>query len=797
MAGADLACQIDEAIAASSGGAAQNGRLWQESGCLLIQLETAGAADAAGLATIILEVRQARPGQRAYRIVDNLAFGYRTSGQVLLQRHLALLDRVIVALARLFAEIGFDPSRDTVSPKGENSKVSFPTPYHHAYLESETPLDSDLIRRYREDGHVLVRRAVHRDVILSARPFVLSALERSWPHDLPAVHERPDAYSRAFTQIVDIGLQDPVMRTFTHSRRIARMAADLMGVDTVRLLCEDWLVKEAGASLTPWHQDEAVYPFDARATITCWIPLQDVGEKGGLLRFARGSHRIGLAPIENINDVSEGEFARIIEREGLLIDRLPPMYIGDVSFHNGRTVHGAFPNESEAPRIVLALHYFAGDARLKAPTTPTMAALLENAVPNGAIGDPASSSRWPLVYEAAASIRAVEPRTSKNATPAFHLRATSVWGDNGQIDIWIKDGRIRFRPVEGAEELAPPGGFVFSGLVDCHSHISYPHERDTPVHSESWMNARRDDYAATGVLLLRDMGAVDDAISSLVDVPGLPRVHACGNMILPYDEFPFTCTKPEHLVEACSERVRRGARWVKVFADWTSDYRGRIDAGFTGNDDVTYSAENLARAVNAVHMLGGRVAAHCFTRAGAEVAILAGADSLEHGWGLDEALLSEMAARKIGWVPLVGIAPSMWEIARRERDPARLAWIEEAMDRVSRLLPIAVSMGVEIYAGTDRFPEVTVADEIRQLCELGLSPERSLAAGAWAARKWLGEPGLEEGAPADIVLYRSDPRRDLDVLSRPELILVSGERVRPSFAHVRPRYRTWSEREID
>jgi imidazolonepropionase-like amidohydrolase len=266
-------------------------------------------------------------------------------------------------------------------------------------------------------------------------------------------------------------------------------------------------------------------------------------------------------------------------------------------------------------------------------------------------------------------------------------------------------------------------------------------------------------------------------------------------MILRHQEPPFTPTEPDQLVRAFEERIARGARWVKVFADWSQDYRGRINSGFSADDELTYPLEQLAMAVELAHERGARVAAHCFTRAGAEVAVRAGVDSLEHGWGIDERLIDEMAETGTAWTPLAGIAASMWRIAKRDREPQRAAWIEASMHALGRLLPRAHAAGVRILAGTDTFPTVTLADEIRQLHELGLDRETALAAGSWAARAWLGEPQLDDGAPADLVVYRSDPRQDLDVLLAPELILVGGVRVQPSLAHVRPRFVAWSERD--
>jgi imidazolonepropionase-like amidohydrolase len=779
----DLAGALTSAVAEATEGAWEVSRAYQERGSLFLVVEGAEPP-------LILEIRTADPDTKAYRVLHGLAFSYRADGE-LAPAHRPRLDAAVPALATVLTRHGFDPARDDLRAEADEP-AAFPTPFHVAYFEgAPPPLPEDTVEAYRRDGHVLVRRALRPDVLFSARRCAHEALARAWPHHLPPVEERPDAYSRSFTQITDLGLDDARLRVLTHAPRIAAMAAQLMGVPAVRLFCEDWLIKEPGALITPWHQDAAVFPFDAEATITCWIPLQNVPEGLGLLRFARGSHRHGLAPVENISDESEERFAALIEERGLAVDRLPPVFLGDVSFHDGRTVHGAFCNGGEEPRVVLALHCFADGARLKAPSTPTMAEVLRHAVPGGAPGEPAVSARWPLLHD----VRGPGPRVRIEGREAYRLRATPLPEGGEPVDLYVVDGRLTRQPIEGAEPLAPEGGFVTSGLVECHGHISYPHEKSDAAGTLAWMNAHREAYGATGALLVRDMGAVDDRIVELGDAPGLPRVQAAGNMILPFDQWPFTCTRPEELVRACAERVERGARWVKVFADFTDDYRGRVDPGFAATDDVSYPLPLLTEAVEAVHALGGRVAAHCFTRGGTEVAVKAGVDSLEHGWGLDEAMVREIADRRIAWAPLTGIAGRMWRIARREGDPARVGWIEETMARLAELLPLAEERGVTLLAGTDIFPEVTVADEIRQLHELGVSREAAVAAGTWGARAWLGEPGLEEGAPADLVLYRHDPRASLEALFEPALILIGGERVGASFHHTRPVYVSWRERD--
>jgi imidazolonepropionase-like amidohydrolase len=85
-----------------------------------------------------------------------------------------------------------------------------------------------------------------------------------------------------------------------------------------------------------------------------------------------------------------------------------------------------------------------------------------------------------------------------------------------------------------------------------------------------------------------------------------------------------------------------------------------------------------------------------------------------------------------------------------------------------------------VFAGTDAGGQLEhglIVEEVRALHAAGLPAETALAAASWAARAWLGLPGIEEGAPADVVVYAADPRADLDTLARPERMLLRGRLV--------------------
>jgi imidazolonepropionase-like amidohydrolase len=82
-----------------------------------------------------------------------------------------------------------------------------------------------------------------------------------------------------------------------------------------------------------------------------------------------------------------------------------------------------------------------------------------------------------------------------------------------------------------------------------------------------------------------------------------------------------------------------------------------------------------------------------------------------------------------------------------------------------------------VFAGTDAGGGIEhgrIADEVRALHEAGLPLEAALAAASWKAREWLGLPCIQEGAPADVVVFDDDPRADLEALSRPGLTLLRG-----------------------
>jgi len=84
-----------------------------------------------------------------------------------------------------------------------------------------------------------------------------------------------------------------------------------------------------------------------------------------------------------------------------------------------------------------------------------------------------------------------------------------------------------------------------------------------------------------------------------------------------------------------------------------------------------------------------------------------------------------------------------------------------------------------LYAGSDGggiSRHGNIAGEVLALADLGMPAFDALGAASWRARAWLGwNPTLDEGAPADFVVYPRDPLADLSVLREPTRVVLRGQ----------------------
>lgn len=245
------------------------------------------------------------------------------------------------------------------------------------------------------NGHALIRGAADGIDLVSHRDSIRDAMRRltNETRDL----EDRDTYGKAFLQVTNLWQKDEAVRRFVFEKRFAHIAADLLGVEKVRLYHDQALFKEPGGGHTPWHQDKFYWPLDTDKMVTMWMPLVDVDEQMGLMRFATGSHIRGPVESIEISDESEKIFDRYVSENGFEIDGPSRMAGGDATFHLGWTIHSAGGNRSDRMREVMTIIYFADGARITQPTSKYQQADLEAWFPGQKPGEIAASELNPLL----------------------------------------------------------------------------------------------------------------------------------------------------------------------------------------------------------------------------------------------------------------------------------------------------------------------------------------------------------------------------------------------------------------
>lgn len=358
-------------------------------------------------------------------------------------------------------------------------------------------------------------------------------------------------------------------------------------------------------------------------------------------------------------------------------------------------------------------------------------------------------------------------------SPAWHVRGV-VLPEAEHRDLWIHDGRVTYEPVSGAQSVGT--GWVLPGLVDLHCHVGLDsHGAVADDEAESQAVTDRD----AGVLLLRDAGSPAD--TRWIDERGdLPRIVRAGRHIARTRRYIRNYgweIEPEELVAYVEQEARRGDGWVKLVGDWIDREKGDLGP--------CWPREALEPAIARAHELGARVTAHVFGEEALPDLLGAGIDGIEHGTGLSDDLLAQMAECGVSMVPtLINIAnfPTFADQGMA-KFPAYAKHMRALHERRYDTVRNAYEAGVPVFAGTDAggyLPHGLIAREVLELVTAGIPAVDAVAAASWKARAYLlGDSGrLDEGAAADLCVYAADPRVEPQTLLEPVRIVLRGRIVR-------------------
>ncbi len=233
------------------------------------------------------------------------------------------------------------------------------------FLRTPYTLTEEHVHEFRRNGYIKLPRVLSPGVVARLRQEMVRLIE-------VACETRLDGGTRdRFLSLELVWLENALIRAFVTSPRVARIAAELLGVDGVRLYHDNLMTKEPGCGRTPWHYDDHHFPLATQDVVTAWIPAQAIPRRMGPLAFAHPIDAWELVrhvPFSKFDTSYDRRVGETFREAGVKVDD-SPFALGEVSFHHNLSFHTAGPNHTDTSRVVLANTYFADGARvLEQPT---------------------------------------------------------------------------------------------------------------------------------------------------------------------------------------------------------------------------------------------------------------------------------------------------------------------------------------------------------------------------------------------------------------------------------------------
>jgi imidazolonepropionase-like amidohydrolase len=394
-------------------------------------------------------------------------------------------------------------------------------------------------------------------------------------------------------------------------------------------------------------------------------------------------------------------------------------------------------------------------------------------------------------------------------TTRYYLTADRVFDGEAMHERWaviVENDKIiaagpkdKLKEPAGAIKINFPNSTLTPGLIEGHSHLLlYPHnitDWDTQVlkETDSYRTARATVHAKNtlmaGFTTARDLGTEgagysDVALKRAINegiIPG-PRLMVAGRAIVStgsygpkgYDTDQEIMLGAEpadgnDLIRVVRDQIGKGADFIKVYAD----YRW----GINGEDQPSFTLDEL-KLINEVTRSSGRVlVCHAKSKEAITRAVLAGAETIEHGDFIDPEVAKLMKEHNVTYFPTIAAVDMITQYRGWKKDsspePANVT-------NKKRSFKDAIASGVAIGMGGDVgvYPHGENVLEMELMVEYGmktfdvLKAATSVNARAFHLDNQVGS--IKEGLKADLVIVTGDPSKNISDLRKVKFVMKDG-----------------------
>jgi imidazolonepropionase-like amidohydrolase len=350
----------------------------------------------------------------------------------------------------------------------------------------------------------------------------------------------------------------------------------------------------------------------------------------------------------------------------------------------------------------------------------------------------------------------------------------------------------------GAQVIDLGQATVLPGLIDAHTHM-FNTPRPDMTRETSTLIAIQNTQAdlRAGFTAVRDMsthgnGYGDVDIRNAINQGRIegPRAQVSTRGIVwgaPGAPMPATplASAVVHSAEearaAVRDQIEHGADWIKLYP--AGGYSFTADG--VDQYQVTYPMPVLQALIDETHRLGHKAGCHVYGGEGQKNAIIAGCDTIEHGFGLNQEQVNMMVAKKLYYDPTVVRYTEPYMDDTDNKNTGSKYRIIPIFEKAATMAAATPGLKVMMGSGVDgsTFPHGTQALEFEALVKLAhLSPARAIQSGTIINAEVLGWQdqigSIEKGKYADLIAVSGDPLADITELQRVTFVMKGGTIIR-------------------